>query len=274
MIMRLALSLLLTCASLGPARACDVALLLAVDVSGSINRLEYKVQMDGLAAGLRDGVVVEALVRGQSAVAVMQWTGEGRQELVLSWNHVRSPADAETLAQKVEAMPRLWDQYSTAVGEAMLRGLDVFESAPTCLRKVIDISGDGISNEGVEPAMARAAMAQADVTVNALAIETDEIDLTGYFYENVITGAGAFVVTANGFLDYPERIRQKLIRELALQMSSFEPRQVAIRGASVAKPFESANIQALPDSLPRGKTPERACDASAGRRELRKCDHE
>ena len=223
MIARLALSLMMTCASLVPARACDVALLLAVDVSGSINPLEYKIQMEGLAAGLRDGVVVEALVRGQSAVAVMQWTGEGRQDLVLPWTHVRSPADAETLAQAVEAMPRLWDQYSTAVGEAMLRALDAFESAPTCLRKVVDISGDGLSNEGVEPAMVRSTMARADVTVNALVIETNKIDLTAYFHENVITGAGAFVVTANGFLDYAARIRQKLIRELARQMSSLGP---------------------------------------------------
>ena len=206
-----------------PARACDVALLLAVDVSGSIDPLEYKVQMEGLAAGLRDGVVVEALVRGQSAVALMQWTGEGRQELVLPWYHVRSPADAEALAQAVEAMPRVWDKYSTAVGEAMLMALQAFESAPTCLRKVVDVSGDGLSNEGVEPARAREAMAKADVTVNALVIETNEIDLTGYFWENVITGAGAFVVTANGFLDYPPRIRQKLIRELARQMSTLAP---------------------------------------------------
>ncbi|MGX9351251.1 DUF1194 domain-containing protein [Shimia sp. W99] len=223
MIARLALSLMMTCASLVPARACDVALLLAVDVSGSIDPLEYKVQMEGLAAGLRDGVVVEALVRGQSAVALMQWTGEGRQELVLPWFQVRSPADAEAFAQAVEAMPRVWDKYSTAVGEAMLMALKAFESAPACLRKVVDVSGDGFSNEGLEPAKAREAMVRADVTVNALVIETNEIDLTAYFWENVITGAGAFVVTANGFPDYPARIRQKLIRELARQMSSLAP---------------------------------------------------
>ncbi|MGR3714959.1 MAG: DUF1194 domain-containing protein [Shimia sp.] len=202
-------------------RACDIALLLAVDVSGSVDAREYRVQMDGLAAGLRDGVVVEALIKASAAVSVMQWTGAGRQEVSLDWTRVRDAEEAETLALAVESMPRAWSKYSTAIGDALWRGADLMEQAPECRRKVVDVSGDGRSNEGMDPAEARARMARQGVTVNALVIETDDTDLTGYFWENVITGPGAFVVTANGFEDYPKRIEQKLIREVAEQFASY-----------------------------------------------------
>ncbi len=205
------------------APACDVGLVLAVDVSGSIDPLEFKVQQTGLAAALRDGVVVEALVAGEAAVAMLQWTGEGRQAVSVPWMRVRSGAGAERLARAVEAAPRRWDMYSTAIGDAMVASREMFRDAPDCRRRVVDISSDGISNEGAPPSGARALMAGAGITVNALVIETGEIDVTGYFRENVITGAGAFVVTANGFEDYPARIRQKLIRELAIQVSAFGP---------------------------------------------------
>ncbi len=202
-----------------PVAACDIALLLAVDVSGSVDPVEYRVQMDGLAAGLRDGVVQEALVQAEAAVAVMQWAGEGRQEVSVPWTRVRNLAEAETLAQAVEASPRAWAKYSTAIGDALWRAAELMEVAPKCRRQVIDVSGDGISNEGRAPSEGRARLSTMGVTVNALVIETDEADLTGYFWENVITGAGAFVVTANGFEDYPARIRHKLIREVAEQFA-------------------------------------------------------
>ncbi|SFK83348.1 DUF1194 domain-containing protein [Shimia haliotis] len=202
-----------------PVAACDIALLLAVDVSGSIDPQEYRIQMDGLATGLRDGVVVEALIKAEAAVALMQWTGTRRQQVSVPWARVRNAQDAEALALAVEAMPRAWSKYSTAIGDALWRGADLMEKAPECRRQVVDVSGDGISNEGIAPAEGRGRLAAMGVTVNALVIETDEADLTGYFWENVITGAGAFVVTANGFEDYPARIRQKLIREVAEQFA-------------------------------------------------------
>ncbi|WP_243694281.1 DUF1194 domain-containing protein [Shimia isoporae] len=202
-----------------PASACDIALLLAVDVSGSVDAQEYRIQMDGLAAGLRDGVVVEALIKAEAAVALMQWTGERRQQVSVPWTRVRNTIEAEALAVAVEQMPRAWTKYSTAIGDALWRGADLIEQAPECRRKVIDVSGDGVSNEGIEPSEGRSRLDNLGVTVNALVIETDEADLTGYFWENVITGSGAFVVTANGFADYPARIRQKLIREVAEQFA-------------------------------------------------------
>ncbi|KPD13554.1 DUF1194 domain-containing protein [Phaeobacter sp. 11ANDIMAR09] len=198
-----------------PGWACDLALVLAVDVSGSVDATEYRIQMDGLAAGLRDGVVSEALVNAQAQVTLIQWSGRARQEISIPWTPTRTFDEVEALAQRVEATPRPWRNYSTALGEALLLGLEQIVTGPNCKRRVIDLSGDGPSNEGVEPATLKPLMRQADVTVNAIAIEQSEPELTAYFYEHVIRGEGAFVETAHSFRDYPEKIRRKLVREVA-----------------------------------------------------------
>lgn len=205
------------------AHACELALALAVDVSGSVDPTEYQIQMQGLADALRDSVVAEALVRAEAVVMLVQWTGTSRQEVTVPWTRIASFADANELAQKIETAPRRWRNFSTAVGDALIFTLDQWATAPDCKRRVIDLSGDGPSNEGVPPLAVRDALRAADVTVNALAIEESESDLTAYFWENVIRGKGAFVVTANSFEDYPERIRMKLIRETTAQISCASP---------------------------------------------------
>ena len=204
------------------ARACDLALLLAVDISGSVDPREYRIQMQGLADALRDGIVSEALVRGKSRIALMQWTGSTRQHITVDWTEIRGFDDLEALAKVIESAPRAWRNYSTAVGEAMALGLTLFETATGCRRQVMDISGDGVNNEGMATASPRAALTRAGIIVNALVIETSGEDLTGWFWENVITGAGAFVVTANDFDEYPQAIRRKLIRETANPVASRE----------------------------------------------------
>jgi len=206
-----------------PVQACQLALLLAVDVSGSVDSREYRVQMDGLAAALRDGIVSEALLEQDAMLALMQWTGSSRQRITIPWTPMTSFADTDAFADRVEADPRVWRNYSTAIGEALALGRTAFADVPHCTRHVIDVSGDGVSNEGTEPASQKPALRAAGITVNALAIETDETDLTAYFFENLISGEGAFVVTANGFQDYPEQIRRKLLREITRQVSSLRP---------------------------------------------------
>ncbi|MEL7100731.1 MAG: DUF1194 domain-containing protein [Pseudomonadota bacterium] len=206
-----------------PAQACQLALLLAVDVSGSVDREEYRTQMDGLAAALRDGLVSEALLEQNAMLALMQWTGSSRQRITIPWTPMTSFADTDAFADRVEADPRVWRNYSTAIGEALALGRTAFKDVAHCTRHVIDVSGDGVSNEGTEPAGQKAALRAAGITVNALAIETDQTDLTAYFFENLITGEGAFVVTANGFADYPEQIRRKLLREITRQVSTLLP---------------------------------------------------
>ncbi|MGC1496877.1 MAG: DUF1194 domain-containing protein [Sulfitobacter sp.] len=201
------------------AKACELALILAVDVSGSVDQSEYRTQMDGLAAALRDGIVSDALVDQNAAVALVQWSGSSRQELTVPWTHITSHADVAKLADVVANDPRLWRNYSTAIGEALLLSMRAFDAVAPCRRKVIDVSGDGVSNEGIEPMSLRGELHARDILVNALAIETDDTDLTAYFYENLIVGEGAFVITANGFADYPAQIRRKLQRETTKQLS-------------------------------------------------------
>ncbi len=211
-----------------PAAGCDLALLLAVDVSGSVDRREYAVQMEGLAEGLRDGVVSEALVRGQATVALMQWTGASRQDLTVGWTQVTTREELEALAARIETAPRVWTEFSTAIGEAMTFGARVFDDAPACKRRVMDISGDGRSNEGAEPAEIRPEMEALAITVNALVIRGDDAGLPDYFARNVMTGGNAFVVTAENYDEYPERMQRKLRRETERQISTGPERVVPV----------------------------------------------
>lgn len=202
-----------------PAQACQLALVLAVDVSGSVDTREYEIQRSGLAEALRDGIVIEALTGQEAMVTLIQWTGSSRQRQTLPWTQMLSDGDVLAFAEAVEGDARIWRNYSTAIGEALVAAERALATVPQCRRKVIDVSGDGASNEGVEPHARKPWLSDAGITVNALAIETDQTDLTAWFFENLIHGEGAFVITAEGFEDYPEKIKRKLQRETTRQLS-------------------------------------------------------
>ncbi|MEL6681498.1 MAG: DUF1194 domain-containing protein [Pseudomonadota bacterium] len=202
-----------------PVAACDIALMLAVDVSGSVDAREYRVQMDGLAAALIDPSVTDALVASNAKLALMQWTGSGRQAVVIDWTKMTDASDVTAFANQVIAEPRIWRDYSTAIGEAMALSLTYFALVPDCHRHVIDISGDGENNEGRAPDDTWASLAAGGVTVNALVIEESVPGLTRYFEEKVIMGPGSFAITAHLFDDYPVQMRRKLYRELTQAVS-------------------------------------------------------
>lgn len=225
-----------------PVLACELALALAIDVSGSVDSKEYRIQMDGLAAALRDGVVAEALVDQNAHVSLIQWTGSSRQRQTLPWMQMRSFSDVYAFADAIEADPRVWRHFSTAIGEALQVAQGSFAEVNWCQRYVIDLSGDGISNEGVEPASRRPALGAANVTVNALAIETDATDLTAYFFENVISGDGAFVETAQGFQDYPRAILRKLQRETLRATASKQRDPAPVRTVNARPKAEKARF--------------------------------
>jgi len=208
-----------------PAIGCDIALALAVDVSGSVDSEEYRIQMHGLADALRDGTVADALVRAKARVMLVEWTGESRQYLSIPWTDIATYDDVVSLANAVDLAPRAWQHFSTAIGSALGYTTALFNGNEGCRRKVIDISGDGASNEGVDPATLRSELWAQSFTVNALVIEGSEPDLTSYFWEHVIAGENAFVMTANGFADYPAKIKLKLLRELTEQVSAVQPRR-------------------------------------------------
>ena len=216
-------ALLLSLGLATPAVAeCDLALILALDISGSVSPDEWELQRDGLAAALRDGSVVDALVEAEAQVAVMQWTGDSRQVVSIDWTGVTTPEEVYALADSVAAQTREWRDFSTAIGQALRLAVELFNAGPDCKRRVIDVSGDGRSNEGVTPQSQWPALADAGVTVNALVIEGAEPGLTRYFETEVITGEGAFALTANGYDAYPRRIRQKLLREVVPRLSMLD----------------------------------------------------
>ena len=213
-----ALTLVLFLAAL-PARGCDVALALTIDVSGSINADEYRLQMEGLAAALEDGAVVDALVGAKARVAVIQWSGSSRQEVTVPWTDLLRPGDVAVLAAQVRAAERPWQHFSTAIGDMLTIAGTMMETVD-CKRKVIDISGDGFSNEGIEPSVMRDALVARGVDINALAIVNATAPLLAdYFRDHVIGGPNAFVYTATGFSDYPRAIRRKLLDEVTEPVS-------------------------------------------------------
>lgn len=206
------------------APACEVALVLTIDVSGSVDPGEYRLQMDGLADALADPTVRDALVEAKAHVAVAQWSGTSRQALTVPWRGIGGPGDVAALIAEVRAAPRAWRHYSTAIGDALIFAADLLGEVPAeCRRRVIDVSGDGPSNEGTEVTRIRDALVRGGVQINGLAIETTEKGLSDYYRENVIGGPGAFVLTARDFEDYPRAIRRKLLNEITRPVVRLAP---------------------------------------------------
>lgn len=202
-----------------PVAACDVALILTIDVSGSINQQEYRLQMNGLATALEDTTVSDALVKAQAQVAIVQWSGTSRQEITVPWQQMTTPAEVASLARTVRDAERPWHHFSTAIGDMLATVAPLFDQV-SCKHRVIDVSGDGISNEGRIPDEPRNALVVDGVRINALAIlgATDE-DLPTYFRRHVIGGLNSFVYEAKGYEDYPRAIRRKLLDEIAEPVS-------------------------------------------------------
>ncbi len=207
-----------------PAASCELALLLAVDVSGSVDPEEYDIQMQGLADALEDRAIMDALITRKAQIAVMHWTGTSRQEIVLDWRPATNEAALLEFARDVRQAERKWRDFSTAIGEALRLAEGAFEPVAGCGRKIVDVSGDGPSNEGVDPKSVRPSLEAQGITVNGLAIEESAQNLAAYYETDVIFGPGAFVMRAETFGDYPKQIRRKLLREVSEVVSSLEPK--------------------------------------------------
>lgn len=199
----------------GPAWACDTALMLAIDVSNSVDVAEYRLQVDGLADALVDPEIVEAMVKGQIAIAIMQWSGVDKQVLTTGWLQIRSTADATDLSLAARTTPRAITLSDTAPAEAIYFALEQFADAPDCRRQVIDISGDGTPNAGSDAQLARNLAQTSGVTINGIAIEGMGRAISAYYRNALITRDG-FVVTANGHRDYHAAIHDKILRELTI----------------------------------------------------------
>ena len=209
------------------ARACDLALVLAIDVSGSVDAGEYNLQVEGLAAALRSPEVAEALaIVGETAVVVtvMHWSGNNQQVQIVPWTRLSNRASVLQLADEIVRFPRQFDKFSTAIGEALKFANSRFHDLPSsCRRHVIDVTGDGRSNEGWSPHLIRNQLVARGITVNALAILANDPQLLQYFQKHVIGGAGSFAMSADRFEDYPAAIKRKLVREILPPIVSRNP---------------------------------------------------
>jgi len=200
-----------------PAMACALELILAVDVSGSIDSNEFNLQANGLAEAFENpslAVAISALDGGM-LVTLTHWSGSTRHRQMTRWHHVVDATTMAAFAAEIRAAGRAWRNFSTAIGEAMVHAAEVSATAPMrCKRRVIDVSGDGVSNEGRAPRGVANALAAQGYTVNGLVIRGADPDPVAHYRTEVITGPGAFVEVAEGFQDYPRAILRKLLREI------------------------------------------------------------
>ncbi|MBT8456275.1 MAG: DUF1194 domain-containing protein [Alphaproteobacteria bacterium] len=200
-----------------PAQACTTGLVLAIDVSNSIDSGEYRIQAEGLADALLDPEIREALVAGEVALTVIQWSGVGRQEITIPWRRMKTEADVLAISEQGRQMRRAFIMSDTAVGDIVRFSLRQFAAVPDCARHVIDISGDGTDNAGTDPTGARYDAEAQGVQINALAIEGLGVSISNFFRRRVITRDG-FVMTARGHSTYAETLRRKIKREVSQVM--------------------------------------------------------
>ena len=211
---------------------CRQALVLALDVSASVDQQEYRLQTGGLAAALRDPGVIDAFLANTDApvaLAIFEWSGAGYQRLVADWQMVTDAEVLNRMAAAMERNPAPPDQTTTGIGAAMLYGAELFARGPVCTERTLDISGDGQNNDWPRPEDVRPDPVLEGITINGLVIGADfPIDhelnpnrmgaLENYYANRVIKGPGAFVETADDFEDFGNAMRRKLIRELSTMM--------------------------------------------------------
>ena len=207
---------------------CRQALALALDVSGSVDSREYRLQLDGLAAALLDRDVGYAMLAQPGRpvhIAVYEWSGPQYQRLLLDWTEIGSPDTLARVSAQLAARQRRPAPPGTALGKAMEFGAALLRNGPRCWKRTLDISGDGKSNFGPHPRDIRTRLNRDPLTINGLVIGADapaigdtrqvEIaELSAYYTAWVITGPDAFVETAIGFEDYRKAMTRKLLREL------------------------------------------------------------
>lgn len=210
---------------LHPARAVqtvDLVLVLALDVSSSVDPQEFHVQRSGLVEAFRHASVIKAILDGQHkriAVMAVQWAGYQQQRIMIPWMLLARGADALAFADRLAAMPRAF-----ANGATHLSGVIEFSTrhalaAPyVALRRVIDISGDGVDNVKGRPEDARDTAIASGMTINGLAIANEDPDLLAYYRARVIGGPSAFALEAREYKSYPEAILRKLVREIETRL--------------------------------------------------------
>lgn len=199
-------------------QAVALELVLALDSSASVDAKEFKLQLRGLARAFRDRDVSTAIAHLAPlgvAVAVIQWGGAGETRLIIPFTVLNSKAEAIAFGLRIAHSRRRIRATDTSITTAIQDGQKLLEDNQfDGQRRVIDISGDGRDNSGLDIERARQSANRARITVNGLPIAADENSVTQYYREHVIVGADSFVEPALDFEDYARAIKAKLLREL------------------------------------------------------------
>lgn len=230
----------ITCAN--AAAPVDLALVLAVDCSGSVDKSEFSLQIEGITLSLRDKDVQAAIVAGphqRIAVNVMLWAGADEPKRKTGWHELSSPEDIEALAAEVSRFAFV-EGAGTGLGAAIAEAVAMLEeSGITATRQVIDVSGDGRESWTFEdPRMflpqVKAMLRYRTITVNGLAISNNEADLPDYYRDNVINGPGAFVIETKTYEDFATAMHIKLLRELQQDVAAIHPPATQVIDLAVA----------------------------------------
>lgn len=195
----------------------DLALILAIDCSFSVDGREFALQMEGIGRAFMHEEVKRAIAQGQRqriAVAVVQWSDERNQIVSLPWTLVAGDADADELGKLLVNMPRQLTEGGTSISAALAFSAPLFAAAPSAERQVIDVSTDGRNNSGPPVSPMRDRLVAQGITINGLTILNEWPTLDTYFENNVAGGIGYFVIPANDYQDYGEAIYRKLLREI------------------------------------------------------------
>jgi hypothetical protein len=223
------LALLLTWLPLGvraAERPVDLELVLAVDVSRSMDLDEQKLQREGYAAAFRHDQVIKAIKLGgwgRIAVTYVEWAGFHYQRVTVPWTEIHDRASSEAFAARIAALPPL-GLIRTSISGALIYSASLFgKNQVKGLRRVIDVSGDGPNNGGPVVTVARDQVVARGITINGLALMLksglggyfDIVDLDQYYRHCVIGGGSAFLLTVRDKSRFAEAIRRKLVLEIA-----------------------------------------------------------
>jgi hypothetical protein len=215
--MRFALALVLMTATASAVQAASIGLVLAVDVSESVSTERYLLQHDGIARAFETPKLTDAIAAapGGIEVLVLEWSDPDKIAVTVDWTAVANRESAAAFAVAVRGTTR--SSYGlTAIGAAMLAGGAALDRIPEpAANKIIDVSGDGMANFGPAPAMVRDQLVAQGITINGLAILTEEPWLADYYRANVIGGPAGFCLVAENMDSFAEAMLKKLMQEIA-----------------------------------------------------------
>ncbi|WP_424940346.1 DUF1194 domain-containing protein [Aliiroseovarius sp. S253] len=197
---------------------CRQALALGLDISGSVDSHEYRLQLDGLAAALQSPVVMERLLASSETIielSIFEWSGPGNQRMLRDWTALTSETVISDIANGLRQTTRVPADPSTGLGRAMLFGAELLSQRPDCWSHSLDLSGDGQSNSGTRPQDVHQDPRLRNIVINALVVgaSVPGKDLISYFEAYVLHGFGSFTMQADSFDEFEAAMIKKILRE-------------------------------------------------------------